>query len=226
MDKKCLFRVVRVKGLDIRAANILKQEMLSRGGEVATSREVYELDGRNAECLIMGTLVQYERLLPKLRQQPFGLRALADAIAAVLESYAGGAPDVPPRARSLPSPSDHGHLERHPRLVCRPRGALRPRGGDRGSVAHGRRGRRHDRRGGRIDPAGFRSHVLRRRGRPGGPGGEGPGGRPSRPSVDRHLQGGRGGEGPGSGRVHDQRRVRLALRSRRWWPCCAMPGAR
>ncbi|MCJ7797669.1 MAG: dihydropteroate synthase, partial [Thermoleophilia bacterium] len=67
MDKKCLFRVVRVKGIDIRAANILKQEMLSRGGEVATSREVYELDGRDAECLIMGTLVQYERLLPKLR---------------------------------------------------------------------------------------------------------------------------------------------------------------
>src|SRR5665811_596969 len=37
MDKKALFRVVRVKGLDVRAANILKQEMLSRGGEVATS---------------------------------------------------------------------------------------------------------------------------------------------------------------------------------------------
>jgi len=92
MDKKCLFRVVRVKGIDIRAANILKQEMLSRGGEVATSREVYELEGRNAECLIMGTLVQYERLLPKLRQQSFGLRPLADAIAVVLESYAGGAP--------------------------------------------------------------------------------------------------------------------------------------
>ncbi len=96
MDKKCLFRVVRVKGIDIRAANILKQEMLSRGGEVATSREVYELDGRNAECLIMGTLVQYERLLPKLRQQPFGLRALADALAVVLESYAGGAPTCHP----------------------------------------------------------------------------------------------------------------------------------
>jgi dihydropteroate synthase len=96
MDKKCLFRVVRVKELDIRAANILKQEMLSRGGEVATSRDVYELAGRNAECLIMGTLVQYERLLPKLRQQPFGLRALADAIGAVLESYAGGAPTCHP----------------------------------------------------------------------------------------------------------------------------------
>lgn len=92
MHKKALLRVVRVKGLDIRAANILKQEMLSRGGEVATSREVYEMGGREAECLIMGTLVQYEHLLPKLRRQPFGLRALADGIAAVLQSYDGGAP--------------------------------------------------------------------------------------------------------------------------------------
>lgn len=96
MDKKALLRVVQVRGLDIRAANILKQEMLSRGGEVATSREVYEMGGREAECLIMGTLMQFERLLPKLRRQPFGLRSLADGIAAVLESYDGGAPSCHP----------------------------------------------------------------------------------------------------------------------------------
>src|SRR5665811_831379 len=87
MDKKALFRVVRVKGLDVRAANILKQEMLSRGGEVATSREVYELNGREADCLVFGTLTQFERLLPKLRAQPFGLRDLAASIAAALEHY-------------------------------------------------------------------------------------------------------------------------------------------
>jgi hypothetical protein len=78
MEKKALFRVVRVSGLDVRAANILKQEMLSRGGEVATSREVYELRGGSADCLVMGTLTQFDRLLPKLKQQPFGLRRLAE----------------------------------------------------------------------------------------------------------------------------------------------------
>lgn len=87
MDKKGLFRVLRVKGLDTRAASILKQEMLSRGGEVATSREVYELQGGKAECLVMGTLSQFERLLPKLRSQPFGLRVLAESMAAALEQY-------------------------------------------------------------------------------------------------------------------------------------------
>ncbi len=87
MDKKALFRVVRVKGLDVRAANILKQEMLARGGEVAISKEVYEWYGERADCLIMGTLAQYDRLLPKLRSQPFGLRALADAVEAGLRNY-------------------------------------------------------------------------------------------------------------------------------------------
>ena len=95
MEKKALFRVIRVRGLDIRAANILKQEMLSRGGEVATSREVYELHGGSADCLIMGTLTQYERLLPKLKQQPFGLRRLAGAIETALRHYDEGVPAGP-----------------------------------------------------------------------------------------------------------------------------------
>jgi dihydropteroate synthase len=92
MDKKALFRVVRVKGLDFRAANILKQEMLSRGGEVATSRDVYEFGGVEADCLVLGTLTQFERVLPKLRAQPFGLRDLATAIAAALQHYDAGTP--------------------------------------------------------------------------------------------------------------------------------------
>jgi dihydropteroate synthase len=95
MSNKALFRVVHVSGLDVRAANILKQEMLSRGGEVATSREVYELRGGEADCLIMGTLTQFERLLPKLRQQPFGLRALSGSIEAALQNYDLVAPSVP-----------------------------------------------------------------------------------------------------------------------------------
>ncbi|MBC7292649.1 MAG: dihydropteroate synthase [Thermoleophilia bacterium] len=87
MDRKALFRVVRVQGIDPRAANILKQEMLSRGGEVATSREALELGGKKADCLLMGTLTQFERLLPKLKAQPFGLRALAVSIETALRNY-------------------------------------------------------------------------------------------------------------------------------------------
>jgi dihydropteroate synthase len=95
MDKKALLRVVRVRGIDVRAANILKQEMLSRGGEVATSREVYELHGGKADCLVMGTLTQFERLLPKLKAQPFGLRRLADSVEAALRNHDDPLPACP-----------------------------------------------------------------------------------------------------------------------------------
>jgi dihydropteroate synthase len=96
MQGKALFRVVRVSGIDVRAANILKQEMLSRGGEVATSREVYEMGCQTADCIVMGTATQFERLLPKLQAQPFGLRALADSLQAALGNYDRPIPPSPP----------------------------------------------------------------------------------------------------------------------------------
>lgn len=95
MAGKGLFRVVRVTGIDVRAANILKQEMLSRGGEVATSREVFELGGEKADCILMGTLTHFARLFPKIRQQPFGLRALAASIEAALKNYERAVPAAP-----------------------------------------------------------------------------------------------------------------------------------
>lgn len=84
MERKALHRVLWIKDLDPRAINLLKQEMLARGGEVATSAGVYELSGGRSECLVMGTLAQFDRLLPKLRAQPFDLSLVADAMEAAL----------------------------------------------------------------------------------------------------------------------------------------------
>ena len=95
MQKKGLFRAVRVRDLDLRAANILKQEMLARGGEVAISREVYEWWGDKADCVIMGTLAQFEQLIEKLKAQPFGLRTLALSIATALNNYDQDPPTGP-----------------------------------------------------------------------------------------------------------------------------------
>ena len=41
MTPKGSFRAIKLEGLNFAAANILKQEMLSKGGEAVTSREVY-----------------------------------------------------------------------------------------------------------------------------------------------------------------------------------------
>ncbi|MGI5939456.1 MAG: dihydropteroate synthase [Thermoleophilia bacterium] len=95
MSSKALFRLVRVTGLDPRAANILKQEMLSKGGEAAISREVYAMEGGKADCLIMGTLTQFEHLLSILERQPFGLPSLAADIKAALLHYDTPVPQGP-----------------------------------------------------------------------------------------------------------------------------------
>ncbi len=44
----------------------------------------------------MGTLTQFERLLPKLRSQPFGLRPLAGHIETALKNYDEPLPASPP----------------------------------------------------------------------------------------------------------------------------------
>ena len=87
MAPKAVFRAIRLSNVPLKAALILKQEMLSRGGEVAISRDVYEMRGGEAECLVMGTASQFERLLPKLKEQPFGLRAVGESVAAALAHF-------------------------------------------------------------------------------------------------------------------------------------------
>ena len=100
MAAKGQFFLVRAEGLSPVAANILKQEMLSRGGEVAVHAGVIVHKVEKTGVLLMGTLVQYEGLLAKLKRQQFGLPQLAEEIQAALDSrrssgyrqvtYAGG----------------------------------------------------------------------------------------------------------------------------------------
>ena len=66
---------------------ILKQEMLSKGGEAAISREAGSLAVDKTDVLLMGTLRQYNELCKKLKMQPFGLRQLAEEIKTVLNNY-------------------------------------------------------------------------------------------------------------------------------------------
>lgn len=86
MVPKAVHRVLRIENLPTRAANILKQEMLSRGGEAAIHREAVHLAVETTDVLLMGTLKQYDQLCQKLRMQPFGLSRLAQEIKDVLDN--------------------------------------------------------------------------------------------------------------------------------------------
>jgi dihydropteroate synthase len=90
MTPKASFRAVKLEGLNFAAANIVKQEMLSRGGEVVTSRAVYSTKDSYSDVLLLGTLRHYEDLIAKLRIQPFkSLLAMASELEQALAWYAG-----------------------------------------------------------------------------------------------------------------------------------------
>jgi dihydropteroate synthase len=72
MALKAIHRVVKFEGVDPKTANIIKQEMLSRGGEVAVAKTVGNFEDKTTDIIIMGTLAQYIRLIKKLKEQPWG----------------------------------------------------------------------------------------------------------------------------------------------------------
>ena len=80
MKEKAVFRVVRLKAVPLRAANLVKQAFLAHGAEAAVSRETAALSAETTDMILMGTLAQYRAILVRLREQPFGLRGLSDAL--------------------------------------------------------------------------------------------------------------------------------------------------
>lgn len=92
MVPKAVFRCIKIKDIESRAANLIKQEMLAKGGEAAVARNAAMGEG-NSDVLLMGTLKHYRLLIEKLKLQPFGLRQVAaeiDSILAGLEQPATG----------------------------------------------------------------------------------------------------------------------------------------
>ena len=89
MAPKAVHRVLKVSGLTPVQANLLKQEMLAKGGEAAVARGVADGSVPATDVLLMGTLKQYEALLAKLKMQPFGLSRLGEKIREVLQNLEG-----------------------------------------------------------------------------------------------------------------------------------------
>ena len=58
MEDKMMFQVLKICNLDTRAANILKQSMLSQGGELAVSAGTVNLAVPYTDAVLMGTVQQ------------------------------------------------------------------------------------------------------------------------------------------------------------------------
>lgn len=87
MLPKALNYLIKIDGLSPIAANILKQEMLSFGGDAAVARGVLTGKAKKTDCLLIGNLSQLNRLKEKLNKQPFGLPALGKELSSFLGDY-------------------------------------------------------------------------------------------------------------------------------------------
>jgi len=70
MEGKTLHFNLKMEGVDPRTANILKQEMLSLGGDVAVDRRGLDCSIKQTDALLMGTQKHFEKLTLKLEQYP------------------------------------------------------------------------------------------------------------------------------------------------------------
>ena len=85
MKDKAVFKVIKLKDINTKAAKILKQTFLSKGGEVAISRHCADLSRDTSDVIIMATIHQYKQAIPVLKMQPWKLKA----VSAVLQEIIG-----------------------------------------------------------------------------------------------------------------------------------------
>ncbi|MEE9489112.1 MAG: dihydropteroate synthase [Thermoplasmata archaeon] len=101
MTPKALHALIRLEGVGVKEAHILKQEMLSAGGEAAVAKGAVALTRKETDVLLMGTVKQLERATRKLSMQPFECPRIAEEIEETLENYSKGALTLKAGGRQL-----------------------------------------------------------------------------------------------------------------------------
>jgi dihydropteroate synthase len=79
---------ILLEGLECKVANILKQEMLSVGGDAAVARQSVACAVERTDAVLMGTAKQMKRLAEKISSQPFGLRRISENLQELLSHEA------------------------------------------------------------------------------------------------------------------------------------------
>ncbi|MDR3306601.1 MAG: dihydropteroate synthase [Endomicrobium sp.] len=77
LAKKGILEPISIEKIDNRAANILKQEAISVGADVALSEDIGRFKRGFSDVALFATISQLGKLADKLSFQPFGLKQLA-----------------------------------------------------------------------------------------------------------------------------------------------------
>lgn len=84
---KGVVRLVKVRRLPAAAAHILKQTMLSIGGDVGVSYGSLTMHDATTDAIILGTETHFRRLIENLKPQPLSLRELSEEIEKALARF-------------------------------------------------------------------------------------------------------------------------------------------
>lgn len=85
MSGKAVFKTIKLENVPAKAANLLKQTFLAKGGEVAISRGTADLSIEFTDVIICATLKHYRLALAQLKAQPWGLPSLAAEVESILK---------------------------------------------------------------------------------------------------------------------------------------------
>ncbi|HDN81011.1 MAG TPA: dihydropteroate synthase [Chloroflexi bacterium] len=90
MAPKGMLRAIKLEGVDRNAANIIKREMLSQGGDAALASDAYFGTQETTDLIILGTLHHCQQLIANLRRQPLeSLQAIAREVEEAIKRYEG-----------------------------------------------------------------------------------------------------------------------------------------
>ena len=84
MAPKAVLKVIKLSNVVLQDAIIIKQDMLSVGGEVAIPKDAFDLKERQATILVMGTVQQLHDLVNKLRRHYVRIQTIAEELAVLL----------------------------------------------------------------------------------------------------------------------------------------------
>ena len=85
MAPKAISKVIKLENVILQDAIIIKQDMLSLGGEVAVPRDTFKLHKEKGSILVIGTVKQLNDLVEKLNRHYPRLKKIAEELSLILK---------------------------------------------------------------------------------------------------------------------------------------------
>jgi dihydropteroate synthase len=85
MAPKAISKVIKLENVVLQDAIIIKQDMLSIGGEVAVPKNTFELHKETGDILVIGTIKQLNDLVQKLKRHYTRLKNIAEELEVILK---------------------------------------------------------------------------------------------------------------------------------------------